>query len=270
MERFIIRLSGDEAKTGKVPLYSSLDSLTGLSQSLIMISHFAETRKIRRRNFKDLESPLRLSGARQGSFELIIELASWAGTVVAGGVLWDFVKGTYKKTIGQKVDDDVEGLQHSDGGDYGALVQAIEPSVRKGHNIINHGASQINIFMDGDRENSITFDTKSKEYLYEDVFNDETRIQRFMVTSFDGRNRTGRLFDIELEMGFSFRLEADADNQSLEIIADAARAYALRRLRFTDEIEISCVFNSIDAPDGRMKLLRVFTARKDITQIRGI
>ena len=104
--------------------------------------------------------------------------------------------------------------------------------------------------------------------MFESIFNDESRSQRFLVTSFDGRNRSGRLFDLEAEQAFTFDLLADANRKSLTVIVDAARAYALRQKgKFDENMEAVCAFTSIDAPDGRQKRLKVYAAAKEFDQL---
>lgn len=71
--------------------------------------------------------------------------------------------------------------------------------------------------------------------MLENVINDETRTQRLMVTSFDGRARTGRLFHVDDEQGYTFELGPNIDFKTFKVIADCAYAYALRRRGSLDE-----------------------------------
>ncbi|WP_139212379.1 hypothetical protein [Jannaschia pohangensis] len=88
------------------------------------------------------------------------------------------------------------------------------------------------------------------------------------MTSYDGRNRSGRLFNFDEEQAYTFDLVAGTPRASLIAIADAARAYALRQQgQFDSETEVVCAFTSIDAPDGRKKRLKIFAAGKDFEDI---
>ena len=241
-----------------------------------MTIHFAQTGEIRRRNFKDLDLQLNLTTMRSGSFEFVFEFSQFAPYLVEiygkgfGNLTWKLVETVFNRATGLDGQKDIEEAE-SDGrlnaGDLGALIQAAEPSVRRAHSVINHGAGNINIFVEGEG-NTVVLDRESKEYMHESIFNDETRSQRFLVTSFDGRNRTGRLFDLELEQAFTFDLLPEADRRSLTVIVDAARAYALRQKgKFDENMEAVCAFTSVDAPDGRQKRLKVFAAAREFDEL---
>ena len=270
--RLIVSLKGGLAESGEVPAFTALESMHGLSQAAMMIIHYAQTGEIRRRNFKDLEVDFRLTDTREGSFEFVFEFSQFAPYLVEAygkglaNASWSLMSSVFKRVIGLSGDeeiDDAEADGRLNAGDIGALTQAVEPAVRKAHSIVNHGACNVNIFIDGN-DNTIVFDQQSKEYLHENIFNDEARAQRFLVTSYDGRNRTGRLFDLEEEQAYTFDLLPEANRKSLTVIADAARAYALRQQgRFDSNMEVVCVFTSVDAPDGRRKRLKIFEAARD-------
>lgn len=271
-----VSLQGGQSETHVVPAFTALDSAHALSQALMMVLHFAQTGEIRRRNFKDLDIKLDLKTTKEGSFEFVFEFAQFApylaeayGKGIANAS-WKLIETVFNRATGLSGSEEIEEAE-SDGrinaGDLGALVQAVEPSVRRAHSVVNHGASNVNIFINGD-SNVVRLDSESKEYMYESIFNDETRSQRFLVTSFDGRNRTGRLFDLEREQAFTFDLLAEADRKSLTVIVDAARAYALRiKGKFDENMEAVCAFTSVDAADGRQKRLKVFAAARDFDQL---
>lgn len=272
----VVSLQGGAAENHVVPAFTSLDSAHGISQALMMITHFAQTGEIRRRNFKDLDLHLMLKTSREGSFEFVFELTQIApylkeafGTGIANSS-WKLVETVFKRAIGLQGSKEIEEAEDDgriNAGDLGALTQAVEPAIRRAHSVVNHGSSNINIFVTGDK-NQIVLDAQSKEYMYESIFNDETRSQRFLVTSFDGRNRTGRLFDLEQEQAFTFDLLAEADRQSLTVIVNAASAYALRQKgKFDENMEAVCAYTSVDAPDGRKKRLKVFAAAREFDEL---
>lgn len=274
--KIVFSMKGGMAESGEVPAFASLESLHAFSQALMICLYYAKTGEVRRRRFKELDVDLRLLETKPGSLEVWFNFAEFAPYFLeaygkgAAQASWSLVRSVFSRAIGLRGDEKIEDLE-SDGkipaGDTGALVQAIEPSLRKSHAIINNGANNINIFIQGD-SNSVVLDGASKEYMHEDIFNDEMRSQRFIVTSYDGRNRTGRVFDLEDEQAYTFDLLTDADRRSLIAIVDAARAYALREKgKFDESTEIICVFTSVDAPDGRKKRLKVFAAAKEFDDL---
>lgn len=269
-------LQGGQSDQHEVKAFTALESAHAVSQALLMTLNFAQTGEIRRRNFKDLDLELTLKPTKPGSFEFIFEFSQFAPYLIEAygsglaNASWKLVETVFNRATGLSGSSEIEEAE-SDGrinsGDLGALIQAVEPSVRRAHSVINHGSNNINIFVEGEG-NSIVLDRASKEYMHESIFNDETRSQRFLVTSFDGRNRTGRLFDLEQEQAFSFDLLPEADRRSLVVIADAARAYALRQKgKFDENMEAVCAFTSVDAPDGRLKRLKVFAVAREFEDL---
>lgn len=274
-ETLIAKLDGGLARTGMVPAFAALESAEAFSQAVSVIIHYARSGEIRRKRIKDLESDLLLVGTREGSFEFIFQYADqaehlgvFAANAVAGGVTWDLIKRVFLTATGQLRRERVEELDDKvPSGDFGALVQATEPAIRKAHNVINHGSGNITIFVNGD-DNSIQLSGETKAYMNEEVFNNEVRSQRFLVTSYDGRNRTGRMFDLEAEQAFTFDLLADADRESLETIVAAAGAFALREKgKFDAKMEVVARFTSIDTMDGRAKRLKVLAVRRDYSDL---
>lgn len=272
----VMSLTGEMSDNHIVPAFTALDSAHAVSQALMMIVHFAQSGEIRRRNFKDLDLELTLKTTRQGSYEFVFEFSQFAPYLVevygkgVANASWKLIETVFNRATGLSGNPEIEeaeGDGRINAGDLGALIQAAEPSIRRGHSVVNHGAGNVNIFVNGDK-NQVTLGAESKEYMYESIFNDETRSQRFLVTSFDGRNRTGRLFDLEQEQAFTFDLLAEADRRSLTVIVDAARAYALRQKgKFDENMEAVCAFTSVDAPDGRTKRLKVFAAARDFDEL---
>lgn len=276
LQELIVSLKGAESDKHEVPAFTALDTAHAVSQALMMIVNYAQTGEIRRRNFKDLDIQINLKTSQPGSFEFVFEFSNYAPYLIdaygkgLADASWKLIETVFNRATGVNGGGEIEEAA-DDGrinpGDLGALIQAVEPSVRRAHSVVNHGANNVNIFIEGDK-NQINLDHESKEYMFESIFNDESRSQRFLVTSFDGRNRSGRLFDLEAEQAFTFDLLADANRKSLTVIVDAARAYALRQKgKFDENMEAVCAFTSIDAPDGRQKRLKVYAAAKEFDQL---
>ena len=183
-----VALEGGVAERHEVPAFTSLESAHAISQALMMTIHFAQTGEIRRRNFKDLETELKLKATQPGSFEFVFEYSQFAPYLLEAygsglaNASWKLIETVFKRATGLAGNEEIEEAE-SDGrinaGDLGALIQAIEPSVRRSHSVINHGAQNISLFIQGDG-NSVVLDRESKEYMHESIFNDETRSQRFL------------------------------------------------------------------------------------------
>lgn len=273
----VVSFRGRLPSRGQVSAYTAFESMLALSQATTMVLHFGDTGTIRRKNFAKLGIDLRLKDTREGSFEFLLEykseaayLAGFVANAAAGGLTWDLMKGAIQRVIGGAGSGAVDQLEsHPDfkDGDLGALVQAIEPAVRRAHGAINRGATKIVISVEGG-EDEVVFDERSKAYLLENMVNDTIRTQRFMVTSFDGRARTGRMFHLEDEQAYTFELSKNANYKALEVIADAAYAYALRSSgQFDQRLEAVFRFSSIDAVDGRIKKIVVYQAATSFDEL---
>ena len=276
-DKLIVSFHGAVPSRGQVDAYTSFESMLALSQAATMIIHFAETGTIRRKKFAELDVDLRLSDTREGSFEFLLEYqtqAAFIGGFVAnamvGGLLWDIIKGIITRVIGgnsKGVLEELENDEKFNEGDIGALVQALEPAVRRSHSAIGRGANKIVISVEG-KDDEVVFDNITKKYLLKNIVNDEIRTQRFHVTSFDGRARTGRIFHLDDKQAYTFEISTDAKFSSLRIIADAARAYALRSNgQFDERLEAVIRYTSIDAADGRMKKILVLQAAESFDDL---
>ncbi|GEM_PF-4312357 len=186
----VLSLTGEQSDEHEVPAFTALDSAHAVSQALMMIIHFAQTGEIRRRNFKDLDLDLSLKSIRPGSFEFIFEFSQFAPYIIEaygkglGNASWKLIETVFNRATGLTGNEEIEEAEDDgriNAGDLGALIQAVEPSVRRAHSVINHGSSNVNIFVNGDG-NKVVLDSESKEYMYESIFNDETRSQRSLVS----------------------------------------------------------------------------------------
>lgn len=271
--KLVVSFAGPLPSRGEVAAYTCFESMLAFSQAATMILHFSQTGDIRRRKFAELGVDLRLTATREGSFEFLLDyqdhakyLASFIGGAVTSGITWDVIKGSLNRVIGVSSSDTLEKLEKNPdfkSGDLGALIQALEPAVRRIHTSIGNGANKISIKIDG-KKDIVVFDKSTKDYLLSNIVNERTRAVRFLVTSFDGRNRTGRVFHLDHEQAYTFELSKDADRRSLTTIVDAHSSYCLRTsgTKLSELQEAVCTFTSIDSVDGRMKKLIFHKVRK--------
>lgn len=138
-QELVVSLTGGQSDQHEVPAFTALDSAHGVSQALMMIIHYAQTGEIRRRNFKDLDVQLSLKTTREGSYEFVFEFAQYAPYLVEvygkglANASWKLVETVFNRATGLNGSAEIEEAE-SDGrisaGDLGALIQAVEPSVR--------------------------------------------------------------------------------------------------------------------------------------------
>lgn len=203
----IAKFTGRLADEHKLPAYEAVQSLYGLSRSLLIITNYLAEGRVRRRDFKPTGFELNIVAQRPGSFETIFELASDPKAMeictslalgAGGNFLTEFIKSIYRRAVGKDATHTIKELEDSGklkSGDLGALVDAIEPAMREAHKVINHGATTINI-INGDN-NIILFDAQTKEYVNTSVIDENVRIKLFSVAAFDANSGYGRAFDYE-------------------------------------------------------------------------
>ena len=273
-----VKFEGGLADQHKIPAYEGTKSLEGISRSILIVSNFLVEGRVRRREFGQVPLTFNMIAHRPGSFATIYEVAYQAAVIgapvlgeLAGGVatnlLSDLLKTVYRRATGQPdVDtpESVEELEEERGGDVAALVEAVEPAVRLGHNVINYGVININVNQgSGDRSsNLVEFDRRTKQYMWESVIDNKIRVKLFSIASFNANQGTGRAFDLEEGRSIPYELSNDVDRKSIETLLDSIGSYARRR-RLGDNLRSGVIlqYTSVNAADGRIKKIRILKVR---------
>ncbi|MFG1479975.1 hypothetical protein V5F53_15150 [Xanthobacter sp. V4C-4] len=265
-----VKFEGGLADTHKIPAYDGTKSLEGLTRSILMISNFLVEGRVRRRDFGQVPLTFNMIAQRPGSYETLYEVAYNVATIggpialtlaggVAGNLLTDLLKTVYRRvTGGNEADtpDSVSRLEADRGGDVAALVEAVEPAVRLGHNVINHGVININInnIQQEKATNIAKFTPKTKEYMLGNVIDNSVRAKIFSISSFNANQGTGRAFDLEEGRSIPYELTDAVDRISVETLLNSIGSYTKRR-RLGDDLRsaVGIKYTSVDAPDGRIK-----------------
>lgn len=283
--QLLIKFEGGLARENKIPAYEGTKSLEGLTRTIQIVSNFLVEGRVRRRDFERVPIAFNLVAHRPGSFEAVYEIAYAVAVIggpiagglaagVAGNLLTDLLKVVYRRATGSEVDDppaQIERLEEDRGGDVSALVEAVEPALRLGHNVINHGVININI-NHGPQEAPqpiVELNSHTKTYMWENVINNTIRAKLFSIASFNANQATGRAFDLEEGRSVPFELAQGVDRQSIETLIASISSYARRR-RLGDDIRsaVALRYTSVEAPDGRIKKIRVLTVRPEIADFQ--
>lgn len=150
-----IKFEGNLAEEHRIPAYAGIQSLQGHTRAVLIVSNYLVEGRVRRRRFDEVPINFNLVAQQPGSFDSLFEL-SWGfaaigGTLaigVAGNLITDLLKVIYRRVCGIPEGETAaayQELQREKPGDIEALIDAVEPSVRLGHNVINHGVININI-----------------------------------------------------------------------------------------------------------------------------
>ncbi|MDQ0134014.1 putative transcriptional regulator [Neorhizobium galegae] len=279
-----VKFEGGLAEQHKIPAYDGTKSLEGLTRSILIVSNFLVEGRVRRREFGNVPLTFNLVAQQPGSFESIFEVAYGAAVMggpvvgglaagVAGNLLTDLLKVVYQRVCGtahEEVPQRVLDLEAQRPGDVAALVEAAEPAIRLGHNVINHGVININIQQatNAAPQQLAELTPATKAYVWENAINNGVRLKLFSIGSFNANQGTGRAFDLEEGRSIPFELMSDADRQTIETLLASISQYTRRR-RLGDNLAsaVALQYTSVDALDGRIKKIRILKARTDMNQI---
>lgn len=274
-----IKFEGDLADEHRIPAYEGTKSLEGLTRSILIVSSYLVEGRVRRRNFGELPIEFNLIGTRAGSFETLYELgyqsAVFGGGLVVGvasNLLTDLLKKIYQRSAGQSESatksDEMNDLLRDRGGDIEALVDAVEPSLRQGHNIINNGTMTININYNDKHQGEkplARFDAQSKEYIRTTIGNDAVRVKLFSINNFNANQGTGNAFDDEESRSVRFEIFSSADAETYAVILESLRNYVgKRRFQANANSFVYLRYISVDSVNGRVKKIIILSARNNL------
>lgn len=260
---------GGVATEGQLPAHNGATSLEGMTWTLTLIGHYAATGKIKARGELSPEVRIYLVPPRQGSFiqEVWVELTepnnlfltSIVGSYVVGSVsqtLNSLITTTIKQVCGLTVDllkGEPNALDRLPSGDREALVDKIEPSMRRAHTVIGEGASTLDIRRN--KTSLLRLDQNTKAYVNADFLTDET-LMVVSVGAYNANSGNGSAYlpDIGKTVRFYAPKGLDADTY-------AALSYSLDKYvnGLPSQIQIACVPTvSLDHRYKRLKIVRAF------------
>jgi hypothetical protein len=191
-----------------------------------------------------------LEGTEEGSFNW--RLAAMVGPLAFGlatNGIYDLAKLALGKAIGEEptaISTEVQNINETKSGDIDALVEAIEPALKKAHYGIGETAHDIIIEETHSKRVIVHFDATSKSYLNDNIDAD-TDTQDVSVSALNVNDRTGRVYFLDLKRTIPFRISNNADPKTISVLSAAIDRYANKisapvRLTF-----------SVSKLDGRLK-----------------
>jgi hypothetical protein len=284
-----VKFEGGLADQHKIPAYDGAKSLEGLTRSVLIVTNYLVEGRVRRREFGRTPLIFNLVAQRPGSFESLYEIAYNTAVIggpialavgqslaegVTGNLLTDLLKLMYRRVTGQgelsEVPQRLGELQAAQSGDLEALVEAIEPSIRVAHTVINNGVININVNTPQRQEdgNVVSFTPETKRFVWESVANGSIRLKIFSIASFNANQGTGRAYDLELGRSIPFDLSPDIDRISVNTLLDSIASYTRRR-HLGDNIAsaVAVRYTSLDAVDGRQKKIRILAVRNEVSDL---
>ncbi|SCB27914.1 DUF7946 domain-containing protein [Rhizobium multihospitium] len=260
---------GGTASESRLPAHSGATSLEGMTWTFALISHYAATGKIRTRGELSPDIRIYLAPSRQGSYiqELWVFLTepnslfltSVAGSYIAGTAsqaVNSLVTSTIRQVCGLTVtllkrEEDTLNLLPS--GDREALIDKIEPSMRRAHSVIGDGATTLELKQE--RKSLLQLDQVTKDYVNADFLTDET-LMVVSVGAYNANSGNGSAYLPDVGKTVRFYAPKGLDSDTY-----AALSYSLDKYvnRLPSEIQIACVPTiSLDSRYKRLRIVRAF------------
>ena len=260
MYDLIISFTGLDAANGHIEVFAGLESAAGIGRALALIAHYTGTGEVRYRYPFSDEVIFYLESTEEGSFNFRVKVI--AGTIAIGiatNAIYDLGKLVLSKAIGEEatsLSSDVKLLDERRSGDIEALIEAIEPALKKGHYGVGSTIKKIEIYEEKTKRTIVTFDGSSKDYLNtnNDVGASE---QDVSISALNVNDRTGRAYLLDLKRTVPFVVSRDAPANTMAILSTSLDRYAKKR----SVAPIRLTFRRIEAGDGRLKRLIVTGAR---------
>lgn len=268
--KYRLTYDGGEAERNRLPAHQGATSLEGISWSVSLIANYAITGRIRSRG--DLSPKLKvfLLPGRQGSFitDIVvfvtepnnIFLTSVVGSYVAstvGQMVNSLVVSTVREVCGLAISlsQREEGwLKRLPSGDREALVDKIEPSMKRAHGVIDEGVETIMI--QKGYTPLVQLDHLTKAYVNADLAGDETT-KKVSIGALNANTGNGRLYIKDLGKTVPFYVPKD-----LEQTTYAALSYSLDQYVNNRPSTILVESKEVLALDGRIKRLLIQRAMK--------
>lgn len=259
MTDLIVSFRGRDADQGRVEAFAGIESAAGLARALTLIGHYAATGSIRHRFPFDDGVQFFLEGTEPGSFNWRIKVV--AGTVAVGlatNGIYDLIKLVTSKAIGEEptsLSQPVSDLNGRKSGDIDALVEAIEPALKKAHYGIGETVNEIVIQEDTSRKVVVRFNGRSKSYLLDNVDGADSE-QDVSISALNVNDRTGRAYFLDQKRTVPFRVSRDAHPRTMSVLSASLDRYANK-----NPAPARITFSRVEATDGRLKRLVIIDAK---------
>jgi hypothetical protein len=258
MSEIVISFQGLDADEGHVEAFAGIESAAGLARAFTLIGHYASTGVVRHRFPFDDGVKFYLEHTEAGSFNWRVKML--AGSLALGlttNGVYDLIKLVATRAVGEEphnLSDEVKAINERKSGDIDALVEAVEPALKKAHYGIGETAKRIVIEEQSSKKIIVTFDQSSKNYLLDNIDADDSE-QDVSVSALNVNDRTGRAYFLDLKRTIPFRISRDADPKTIGILSAALDRYANRKGTPT-----RIYFSRVEAIDGRLKRIVIFKA----------
>ncbi len=265
-----LKLIGDTADQHQFQGYDGYMALAGFAWTLSLVTHYAETGKIRQRGEFDGRHAVRATALEEGSViaDFFVHLqnnpvdifGAAAGGLAGANFLNSLVRRVIGKNLGQQADDETIAqllASRARAGDVEALVAITEAPIRQTHSVIGAGADEI-LISGGININPInTFNAITKEYVRQNVEDDTEISKEFSVSAFNANSGYGSVFDRDFGHVIPFSMKRDNLKRLRQVFSWGLDQYSNRTGG-----KIAATFTRVLAMDGRPKRYVIVDAQR--------
>lgn len=264
MSDLIVSFEGLDASDGHVEAFSGIESMAGIARALTLVAHFAATGDVRHRFPFDPNIRFYLEDTEEGSFKWRLKLAIAAAVSsplaisMTQSAVYDIAKTVLTRCIGgepKDVSSSVKDLDRTQGGDISALIEAVEPALKKGHYGVGETTRTITIREEHAKTIVVRFDASSKEYLTQDIPGDDDS-QQVSISALNANDQTGRAYFLDLKRTVPFRIAKEAKSRTMSVLSSSLDSYVNK-----DPAPVEISFERIESADGRLKRIIIFGAK---------
>jgi hypothetical protein len=247
-----------------LPAHDGAISIEGVAFSFALLSNYMATGEIRSRGSMSPDISVYLRPARQGSFlqDLVLRVANEESLFISR-VIGKFAPATTTKVItaiATRVLSEVTGQPHAateaearwlkklPSGDMEALIDKVEPSIRRAHTVIGEGAGELIITKS--KTPLISFNADTKAWVNTNIQSDGTIERVVNIPAFNANTGNGRAYIAEVGKTVPFSVIREPAQRTYETLGWSLREYARER---PSNIKIIC--SHITSLDDKIKKL---------------
>ena len=258
----VIKYDGLDAENHRLDAQTGSESLDGFGHALTLIGHYAATGSVRFRAPYSDDVRFFFTANREGSLEWLLETAISHPGGVAFGLSAEGISAlamyVLTRTIGGEPAaelKEIETLAGAKQGDLEALIEAVEPALKRAHRTIGVSAATISLIDTRAGGDGVLFDESSKHYLENDL-DGGSDTQDVSIGALNVNSRYGRAYFSDLGRTVPFRVDREASPRTMTELSRALDDYAKR-----NGVTVSITFRRIMSSDDRLKRVVIYDAQ---------
>lgn len=269
--RYRLHFTGDMADEHLLPAHEGAKSLEGISWAFSLLGHYASTGKIRKQGTLDSNIRFYIGPPQRGGYindiyafisdpqnTFITSVVGAYTVATATDSINAFIKYCFKRTVG--LFEDVDSKEYDKlrkklpSGDLEANLDAIEPSLKRAHEVIGDGAGSLQISRS--RTPLLTLNKSTKDYVNTNIYGDSEVEKTVSIGALNVNTGNGSAFIPEIGKTAPFTIVKEPSPGTYEILSTSLYNYAKG---LPSHIIITCT--EVFSLDNRIKKLVISSAR---------